>query len=305
MRVDLVGSGHLLFTDGSPVRAASAVVRLGDAFLVAQDDATHAACWSPRDVTRLRLLPPVDGLDVFSEAAGTKHLKPDLEAACEVRVGDGAGALLLGSGSAPARRRGCLVSDTGDGPSSTVADLGPLYDALAAALGLADGDLNVEGACVVGEALRVFSRGIPAGGVPSASADVALADVLRAFTTGEPLRRPQLQDVRRYDVGDVDGIGLAVTDAVTVGDLVLLSAAAEDTPNAVDDGPVAGSVLLLVDGAQVLGRADLPAVAGEALKVEGLAVRQPREDGVDLVAVVDADEAQAPSAHLDLRVTWG
>ena len=53
----------------------------------------------------MRVVPAVEGHEVFSEAAGTKEHKPDLEAA--VAVDDG--VLLLGSGLHPgadARRPG-------------------------------------------------------------------------------------------------------------------------------------------------------------------------------------------------------
>ena len=85
MHVEVSGAERLRFGDGSPVRAASAVVPFGDGHLVISDDAVHAA-WFRRggEPTRLRLLPPVDGEEVFDEESGTKHLKPDLEAACEV-----------------------------------------------------------------------------------------------------------------------------------------------------------------------------------------------------------------------------
>src|SRR3712207_7318830 len=57
-----------------------------------------------------------------SGPAGTKHLKPDVEAACPVD-GD---VLLLGSGSTPARLRGALLGADG---AVAVADLTPLYTA--------------------------------------------------------------------------------------------------------------------------------------------------------------------------------
>ena len=68
-----------------------------------------------------------------------------------------------------------------------------------------------------------------------------------------------VRDVRRYDLGEVGGLGLAVTDAVTVvGDDVLVSAVAEDSPNAYDDGPVVGSALALLRGDTVLDAATCP-----------------------------------------------
>ena len=84
MHVELEDVEELRFDDGSPVRAASAVTRLGDGVLVVQDDSTHAAWRTHGQTGRVRLLPAVDGLETFDERSGTKHLKPDLEAAAGV-----------------------------------------------------------------------------------------------------------------------------------------------------------------------------------------------------------------------------
>jgi hypothetical protein len=83
---------------------------------------------------------------------------------------------------------------------------------------------------------------------------------------------------------------------------LLLSAAAEDTPNAVDDGPVVAAALVLVDGTTVQVVAPLPEVAGRVLKVEGLALRSSDDREARLLAVVDADDPAAPSVLLELTV---
>jgi hypothetical protein len=94
-----------------------------------------------------------------------------------------------------------------------------------------------------------------------------------------------------------------VTDAIALPDgRLLLSAAAEDSPNAVDDGPVVATALALVDGEQVLARAAIPEVVGRVHKIEGLALRECRGDEVHLLAVVDDDDPGTPSAEIDLRV---
>lgn len=292
MQVFVVARTPLRFDDGTPVRAASAVAPLGGGWLVVQDDATSAAWQRGAAVTRLRLLPPVDGLDVFSEADGTKHKKPDLEAACGLPDGE---VLLLGSGSTAARCRAVLVAPDG---TPQVADLTAAYDAVRAALGLPEGVLNLEGACRRGSALRWFHRGNPGADVPSASVDVDLAGLLGLFGGSGAVR---VGAVRHYPLGEVDGVGLAVTDAVALPDgRVLVSAAAEDTPNAVDDGPVVAAALALLDDDRVLEVAAL----AEPHKVEGLALRELTAAGVRLVAVVDADDPSAASERLDLHVTW-
>jgi hypothetical protein len=305
VRIEVEDEVALRFDGGSPVRAASAIAPLGDGWLVAQDDATHAAWHRPHGTTAVRVLPAVDGLEVFSSAAGTKHLKPDFEAACQVRVGGTTGVLLLGSGSTPARMRSSLVTPAAHGPDFVVADLTGLYDVVAAALGTPPGQLNLEGACLRGDRLRWFQRGNPAAGVASASADVDLPGLLLAATGRIPPETVAVDRVLRHDLGPAGGIPLAVTDAVPLPDgRILLSAAAEDTPNPVDDGPVVAAALVLLDDDRVEAVAELPRRGTAVQKVEGLALHSSDRSGARLLAVVDADDPQIPSTLLRLRVHW-
>ena len=305
MQVQVEGVRPLRFDDGTPVTAASALAPLGGGWLVAQDDATHGAWVRGDAVERLRLLPPVDGLDVFSEAAGTKHLKPDLEAACGLLLDTGApGVLLLGSGATERRRRAVVVAD-GAEPQVASAPLDALYDAVARALAVPEGQLNLEGVARNGSVLRWFQRGNLAAGVPSGSVDVDLVGLVEAVLQRRNPGEIRIKDPRTYELGTVAGVGLAATDAVALpGGRVLLSAAAEDTPNAYDDGQVVGAALTLLDGDAVLDLAPLPEVEGVVQKVEGLGVLELLDDGARLVAVVDADDPSAPSSELLLRLRW-
>jgi hypothetical protein len=201
--------------------------------------------------------------------------------------------------------RASLVTLRATRPSYTVADLEPVYRNAAAALDLGDDQLNLEGACVIGDRLRWFQRGNLAAGAPTACVDVDRAAVLAVLTGARAADRIEVVDVRRYDLGVVNGVALAVTDAVALADgRVLVSAAAEDTPNAVDDGPVVGASLALLDDDGVLAVAEVPPGASGVYKVEGLAVREATADGLRLIAVVDMDEPAVASAQLTLRLRW-
>ena len=295
MRVTLTSSTALRFADGTPVRAASGVARYDDGWLVVQDDATHGCVWRDGVGSRLRLLSPVQGHDVFDEASGTKQLKPDLEAV--VSLPDGR-TLVLGSGSTPERMRCVLLSEA----SVQVAGLGPVYARIADLLEVPLDRLNLEGATVVGELLRWFQRGLPAAGAPSASVDVDLGSLLD-HATGAPAA-VGVSRLRRYDLGEMDGVGLAITDAISLASgLVLVSAVAEDSPSTYDDGPVTGSALGLLDGEQLVDLAELPLLDGAVAKVEGLALVGHHDDEIDLVAVVDADDPEQPSLLLELSVS--
>ncbi len=325
---------ELVFADGAPVRAASGVARFAGGWLVVQDDGTHAALVMPDGpVTPLRIFPPVEGLDHFAEHDGTKHLKPDLEAACEVPFSATPAVLVLGSGSTAARRRGAVVTwpdDSGNvigGPSVTWADLGPLYERATAVLGLEPSQVNFEGLSVGrsgGGTLRWFNRGNGALGVGSASVEIDGRGLLDAIEGRRPAGEVAVGEPLWHELGTVAGVALSVTDAVSLGGgAILVSSAAEDTPNNVDDGPVVGTALSIVAGPElgVVHHGQVPLVSGQVPKIEGLALLQgpaPADlaDLADLaggaargelrvLAVVDADDALIPSSELVLRVSWG
>ena len=122
--------------------------------------------------------------------------------------------------------------------------------------------------------MRWFNRGNLAAGVRSGSVDVPLGALVDAVLGRAGAGSVTVEQPRSYDLGEVEGVGLAVTDAIALPDgRVLLSAAAEDTPNAVDDGPVVATALALVDGEEVLAVAPIPEVRGRVHKIEGLALR--------------------------------
>ncbi len=302
MRVFVDDVRALQFDDGTPVTAASGIAPLGDGWLIAQDDATFAAWRRADGVTPVRVLPPVDGHDTFSEARGTKRLKPDLEVACPAEVDGEPAVLLLGSGSTSRRMRGVVVRLVDREPVVQAADLNALYQRVAQRLELPLEHLNLEGASRHGATVRWFNRGNLAAGVQSGSVDVPLEELVaavlgRAGASSVPVDQP-----RGYALGEVGGVGLAVTDAIALPDgRVLLSAAAEDSPNAVDDGPVVATALALLDGEEVLAVAPIPEVDGHVHKVEGLALRAFRDGQVHLLAVVDDDDPNKPSSEIELR----
>jgi hypothetical protein len=164
-------------------------------------------------------------------------------------------------------------------------------------------DLNLEGGSRHGGTVRWFQRGNLAAGVPSASVDVPLAGLVDAVLGRGDVASVPVGRTRVYDLGEAEGVGLAVTDAIALPDgRLLLSAAAEDSPNAVDDGPVVATALALVDDEEVVAVAPIPEVEGHVHKVEGLALRQLDAGEVRLLAVVDDDDPGTPSTAIDLRV---
>ena len=254
-------------------------------------------------MTPVRLLAPVGGYELFDEASGTKHLKPDFEAACQVTVDGSPAAMVLGSGSSPARMLWSLLRLRGSEPVAVVADMSDVYSAVAQALSVGADFLNLEGACTVGGVLRWYHRGLPSAGLPSASVDVDLTTALAAALGEGGAANVTASNPRYYDLGAVDGVGLAVTDVVALpGGVLLASAAAEDSPNPRDDGPVVASALARLEDDLVVQVVPLPDLDGRVIKVEGLMVLETHERETLLLAVADEDDPEAASVATRIRV---
>ena len=105
-----------------------------------------------------------------------------------------------------------------------------------------------------------------------------------------------MTNARHYDLGAVDGVALAVTDVVALpGGTLLASAAAEDSPNPRDDGPVVASALARLEGDVVEEVVPLPSFEGSVIKIEGLMVIEADERQTLLLAVADVDDPAAAS----------
>jgi hypothetical protein len=114
-------------------------------------------------------------------------------------------------------------------------------------------------------------------------------DAFEAFLDGKA-EAPDLYDVRQWDLGAIAGSRLSFTDAVLLNGRIVYVAAAEVSPDATCDGPVAGVVI------GILGEGHSPLVddAGAPVrdKVEGLAIdrRSPNR----LLGVIDTDDPAMP-----------
>jgi hypothetical protein len=317
----VVASVPLHYADGEDaaldrpahVRAASSLALVPGGLALVQDDTNFVALVAA-DGTVARAIPlPAGegGRRQFDDRRGNKRHKLDLESC--VAVPDEGGTLLvaLGSGSTRHREHVALVRGWEGGLADvTMVHAGALYAALRAEPAFAGSELNVEGAVHVGACLRLFGRGngAPREGVRPANATCDLDwRALRAYLLAPDLVAPPAPTaVEPYELGALDGIPLGFTDAAAWGDSVLYSATAEDSPDAVRDGRVAGSAVGIVAPTgrarwAPLTRADGGLFAG---KVEGL-VPAPGEEN-RLLAVVDADDPDAPSllCTVELRGPW-
>ncbi len=288
------------------VRAGSSLGMVGDRIVVVQDDANFLALVDPRSgQVDTVVLPRGDGgLRQFDDARGNKASKLDLEA-CIVVDDHGVPALLaFGSGATDRRERVIRVRGLGgEDPEVDVLDAAKFYAALRATAGFAPGQMNLEGVIALPNGDLCFaSRGNGAGADGARPVNgFAMVDreaLLAHLDAPEWKEMPSIGEVFQLDLGTLDGVPLGVTDGIATSAGILLSAAAEASPNAVDDGPVTGSAIALigVDGTTRWAPVVEADGALARVKVEGILLA-----GGVMYGVVDDDDPAAPSTLLTLR----
>jgi hypothetical protein len=100
------------------------------------------------------------------------------------------------------------------------------------------------------------------------------------------------------DLGSIDDVMLGWTDADVLGDQLIVSAAAERTDNAIDDGACRGSAIALIDwNGRVVQQHPLDGMH----KVEGIAATA-RNGIIHLDLVTDNDDPASPAWHLRAQV---
>ncbi len=295
------------------VRAASSLAWIGEHIALVQDDANFVALVDPRhgEVRAIELPRGEGGRRQFDDARGNKKFKLDLEACVAISGDDGPVLLALGSGSKKRRRQIVTLEGwTLSSPRIVLSDATTLYERLEAELAFAGSDMNIEGAMVVSNALRLFGRGN--GKARGALAAVNATCDLPLDELGTYLRNPLHQvpptpsSVVQYALGDIDGVALGFTDATRLGEATLYSATAEASANSSVDGPVAGSVLgvIAVDGRARY--AVLTDASGRRLreKVEGVLLSKNSSRLAWLV--IDADDHERPSelCEVELIGSW-
>jgi hypothetical protein len=271
--------------------AASGLVCLGSTIYVVADDELHLGVFSTTDREPGHLIRLFDGMLPESEAA-RKRQKPDLEALVLLpafRDFPHGALLAVGSGSRPNRRRGASLALDPHGAicgKPRNVDLSPILVPLNEEFS----EVNIEGAVVVRDELRLFQRG------NRRQADNAIIR-FRLSTVLDALRSEHADAIRpsaisRLDLGFIQGVPFCFTDAAALpdGDMVF-SAVAEDTEDAFRDGPCIGAAIGIADNngnLHCLHRLDRPH------KVEGIHARL---DGnrLDLLLVTDADNAETPA----------
>jgi hypothetical protein len=275
------------------VRAASAIRRLGRHLVIVQDDVNAFAIYDSEENTVIpMMLPPGPGCRrVFDDIVGNKHQKLDLEALAllpDDRL------VAFGSGASAAREK-IVVMSKREPPS--LRDGALLYRALRTEPAFSGSELNVEGAVVLRDRLLLFQRGNAAIGGPrnpvNALGALDLESFVRWLDGLGPA--PPLSAVTPFDLGDIGGAALGFTDAaVTADGRIAILACAEDSPDALTDGPVLGCRFGYLDPGGDLRVTDILEAGGRTrLKLEGIENRPDQSHAFDVVA--DRDEPLQPA----------
>jgi len=278
------------------VSAASGLATVGEFLYVVADDELNLGVFPKSGAAPGHLIRLFDGA-LPDERAARKASKPDLETLLLLPPASRHphGALLaLGSGSTARRFRGAvlpLAEDGQPGGPPLPIDLAGLYAPLAGTFPA----LNIEGGIVSGGMLVLLHRGNkthPANAIIRGD----LAQVLA------PTRAAQPSPIISWlDLGALDGIPLAVTDAAVLpdgtpglpADCLVFTAVAEDTADPYRDGPVAGAAIGMATLDGVVHRLDR---VEQRVKLEGVAVDL--RGGVATLLLVDDPDDPDVAAKL-------
>lgn len=226
------------------VYAASGLVRLGNSIFIVADDELHLAEFDVAGSVPgkwLRLLPGVLPLD-YEER---KKAKPDLETITRLNPYEYApeGALLVvPSLSRPGRIKGVVLTlDKNEkvAEQAIPIDFSEIRNKLIKSI---DG-LNIEGIAVQEKSTRLFHRGSKKKG-KSVAVELDTKSFLRDLHDTHVPKAESIISMKEYDLGDINGVMLAFTDAVPMPDgRIVFLASAEATDDEYTDGATLGSSL--------------------------------------------------------------
>lgn len=280
------------------ISAASSLVRIGETLFVIPDDELDIGIFPDDAKEHGHMVRILDGR-LSSDIDVRKKQKPDLESAMLVPPFENhphGGVMALGSGSKPDRCTGALLPLDGEGAPAghyITVDLNPLYDRLQPDVGA----VNIEGAAVVGDTVRLLQRGND-GDAMNGIVDLKLEAVLASLAAGEPWSPDAVTRIEPRSLGDLKGVTLCFADSSPLEDDRQVFAASAEESHDGGDGAIAGSALGMMapDGdVSFIDEVD------KTIKIEGLTARI-EDDAIQVLMVTDADNPDTPSPLLEARL---
>lgn len=315
----MVNSTSLLYEGGAipeldrpaHVRAASGIAWVNDYFAIVQDDTNFVAIVDSmrKRVTAVTLPAGEGGKRQFDDGRGNKKFKMDLESCVLTSHKNQELLVTFGSGSNRYREKIVIMRDLKDTRQAEVYEASALYSDLRSAEEFAGSEMNIEGAVFLNEKIRLFNRGNGSSSEKlapiNASCDIDWLSLYTYLINPEE-KPPLIENIIRYELGNLDDLPLGFTDATNCGGKIFFSAAAEDSPDTVTDGRIAGSVLGVIDEHNKIRWTEVRDSSGNRFctKVEGITFRKNEHNRV--FVVVDQDSPNEPSqlCEVELLGDW-
>jgi hypothetical protein len=297
------------------VRAGSGLARLGRYLTMVQDDANFVALMDLEtgQIKSIALPAGEGGARQFDDVRGNKKYKMDLESCALVSDENEERLIAFGSGASRFREQIIMLKDLTGEARIEICRASSLYARLRDTIDFSGSEMNIEGAVFLGEKIRLFNRGNGAarpGGalVPvNSSCDLDWFSLDRYLTDPDTKEPPAPQNILQYDLGEVGGLALGFTDAAQNRDgKLFFSAAAEDSPDALNDGSVSGSVIGVFDSFGNARWTILQDINGKDFpgKVEGLTFSE--NDPNRAFIIIDEDQPTVPAilCEVELSGSW-
>ncbi|WP_368566822.1 DUF6929 family protein [Acinetobacter junii] len=278
------------FSPDSAIGALSGVAYLGDYLYFVGDDVRYLLKTSLKNkitaTTTFEKVPLLESSEQEALTVLSKAEKPDYEALSCIIFNEQLHLLVMGSGSTEKRKQALLYNPSNHQVQTLLDKLD--YDYLQHCVALTGGaDLNIEAVCSDNHHLYIFQRGninhfhgVLVFDLEKIQAHKSLENALiRSFN----LTLPEIN-------GSVSGI----SDAYFFVDknVIVATAAVEQTLNTYDDGAVLGSyILVLSPKGEVLDSFLIQDAEGNtlAIKVEGITWFESNADGEVFLLVTDSD----------------
>lgn len=278
------------FSPDSAIGALSGVAYLGDYLYFVGDDVRYLLKTSLKNkitaTTTFEKVPLLESSEQEALTVLSKAEKPDFEALSCIIFNEQLHLLVMGSGSTEKRKQALLYNPSNHQVQTLLDKLD--YDYLQNSVALTGGaDLNIEAVCSDNHHLYIFQRGninhfhgVLVFDLEKIQAHKSLENALiRSFN----LTLPEIN-------GSVSGI----SDAYFFVDknVIVATAAVEQTLNTYDDGAVLGSyILVLSPKEEVLDSFLIQDAEGNtlAIKVEGITWLESNADGEVFLLVTDSD----------------
>ncbi|MCH7336543.1 hypothetical protein [Acinetobacter sp. NIPH 2699] len=281
---------RFVFSQDSDVSALSGVACIGDDVYFVGDDVRYLLKTNRKNnitsTTVFEKIPLSEPSEQMPLVALSKEKKPDFEALTCIIFNEQPQLLIMGSGSTENRKQALLYNPSNN-QIRTLLDAAD-YHFLEHRFELTGGaGLNIEAVCSDYRHLYIFQRGNI-----NRCHGVLVFD-LEGIQAGKPLKDALINSLN-LTLPEIEGSASGISDAYFLADknLIVATAAVEQTLNSYDDGVVLGSFILVFspDG-KTLATHLIQDAKGQTLpiKVEGITWLESRADGEVFLLVTDSD----------------